>query len=85
MDHLTKEGGLNQLGSTGMNLYYCTNYISLIYADRDALRHSLRCQLQRQNCLPDEFNFCYIRWGILLHTQLNTAWYKVLLHVSCGN
>lgn len=75
---------MNRLGSTGMNLYYCTNYMSPIHADRDALRHSLCCQLEKKGCLNDELNFCYIRWGILLHTQRNTVWYE-FLDILCQN
>lgn len=64
--------GLNPLGSTGSNIFFCTNYLSPQHVDRD---HTLSVCVQLQkNSQPDEFNFSYTEWGVYIKTIPNCAW-----------
>lgn len=66
---------LNRLGSTGTNLYYCTNYMSPQHRDRDAT-WSICMQVEKNGLhQSDEFNFSYTQWGVYIVTEPKCLWY----------
>jgi hypothetical protein len=79
------EAQLNLLGSIGINLYYCLNYMSPQHRDRDASHWSACCQLWKDMNGPDgstdrvpipndEFNFAFTEWGVYIETQVKCLW-----------
>ncbi|KAF7330970.1 hypothetical protein MVEN_02437100 [Mycena venus] len=89
LSDLTAESGVNYLGRTGVVNFTCTNYISCIHPDINLslwdLRHGLGKKdglggltpcgtLEKSGCGPNEYNFAYVRWGVVLRTMANTVW-----------
>ncbi|KAF8130485.1 hypothetical protein K438DRAFT_860118 [Mycena galopus ATCC 62051] len=89
LKQLTAFSGMNQLGSTGVVNFACTNYISCIHPDADLSYEdavlgrgkddglgSLRScgQLGKTGCGRNDYNFAYVRWGIVIDTMTNTVW-----------
>lgn len=79
------EAELNLLGSTGINLYYCLNYMSPQHRDHDASHWSACCQLWKDMLasngsatrvpMPDdEFNFAFTEWGLYIVTKPKCVW-----------
>ncbi|KAF8130448.1 hypothetical protein K438DRAFT_1999430 [Mycena galopus ATCC 62051] len=81
LKQLTAFSGMNQLGSTGVVNFACTNYISCIHPDADLSYEdavlgrgkddglgSLRScgQLGKTGCGRNDYNFAYVRWGIVI-------------------
>ncbi|KAF8216156.1 hypothetical protein K438DRAFT_1954805 [Mycena galopus ATCC 62051] len=76
--------GLHPLGSTCCNLYRCHDYMSCGHWDRDGVKplkqepaaRKLKkgCAQYHNNCLPDEFNFVYTEWGVLVKTVPGCVW-----------
>ncbi|KAJ6555687.1 hypothetical protein DFH09DRAFT_1084854 [Mycena vulgaris] len=64
--------GLNNMGRTGMNSFYCWEYAALLHKDEDN-RWSLCCQLWKDGCQADEYNFAYAEWGVYIRTQANCS------------
>ncbi|KAK7053938.1 hypothetical protein R3P38DRAFT_2501047 [Favolaschia claudopus] len=90
--NLTRESSLNQLGRSGVTNFTCTNYISPIHADADlsladvlegrgrqsGLGGLTPCvQLKKSGCGPHDYNFGYLRWGVIVRTMTNAVWYVV--------
>ncbi|KAJ7679778.1 hypothetical protein B0H17DRAFT_1333965 [Mycena rosella] len=69
-----KEGGLNNMGRTGMNSFYCWEYASPLHEDDDNA-WSICCQLWKSGCKDDKYNFAYAEWGIYIRTQDNCIWF----------
>lgn len=63
---------VNRVGSTGNNLYYCSNYMSPQHRDKD--QGISTCVQLSKVCLPDEFNFSYTEWGVYLVTEEKCIW-----------
>ncbi|KAJ6606286.1 hypothetical protein DFH09DRAFT_1299554 [Mycena vulgaris] len=69
-----KASGLNNMGRTGMNSFYCWEYAAPLHKDEDD-RWSLCCQLWKDGCQADEYNFAYAEWGVYIRTQANCVWF----------
>jgi hypothetical protein len=67
-----EESGLNHLGTTGANLFVCTDYISPQHTDNDV--DMAVCMQFEKNCQSDEFNFSYTEWGMYIETIENCLW-----------
>ncbi|KAJ7702824.1 hypothetical protein B0H17DRAFT_1327170 [Mycena rosella] len=65
-----EEGGLKNMGRTGMNSFYCWEYASPLHED-DNHAWLICCQLWKGGCKDDEYNFAYAEWGIYIRTQDN--------------
>ncbi|KAK6971899.1 hypothetical protein R3P38DRAFT_3336500 [Favolaschia claudopus] len=89
LTRLTKMTNVNYLGSTGVCSFTCTNYISCIHPDsdisfddklhgrkkKDGLGGLTPCvQLEKTGCGPHDYNFGYVRWGVVVRTMTNTVW-----------
>ncbi|KAG6837598.1 hypothetical protein H0H93_007012 [Arthromyces matolae] len=70
--HSADESGLNRLGSTGSNIFSCSNYMSHQHFDQD--EDISICAQYEKTCLQDEFNFSYTEWGVYIETRDNTLW-----------
>jgi hypothetical protein len=78
------EADLNLLGSIGVNLYYCLNYMSPQHRDHDASHWSACCQLWKDMVgsegsarvpIPDdEFGFAFTEWGLYIETCIKCVW-----------
>ncbi|KAF8204367.1 hypothetical protein K438DRAFT_1819719 [Mycena galopus ATCC 62051] len=86
---LTEQSGINYLGRTGVSHFNCHNYISCVHADldigiadllagrgkNDAEGDLYSCgQLEKLHCGPNDFNFAYVRWGVMVRTLPNAVW-----------
>ncbi|KAJ7683386.1 hypothetical protein B0H14DRAFT_3535246 [Mycena olivaceomarginata] len=69
----TQAAGINRMGRTGMNSFYCWEYASPLHVDDDE-GWSICCQLYK-NCRSDEYNFAYVEWGIYIRTEANCIWF----------
>jgi hypothetical protein len=91
---LTNTSELNRLGRTGLANFTCTNYISCVHPDADigladllagrgktdSLGSLFPCaQLSKTGCGPDDYNFAYVRFGVVVRTMTNTVWYLSLV------
>lgn len=80
---------MNYLGRTGLCNFNCTNYINCVHADTDAGLDDLRArrskkdghgdlypcvQTEKTGCGPNDYNFAYVRWGVVVRTMTNTVW-----------
>ncbi|KAK6995638.1 hypothetical protein R3P38DRAFT_3288328 [Favolaschia claudopus] len=89
LTRLTKMTNVNYLGSTGVCNFTCTNYISCIHPDsdislddklhgrkkKDGLGGLTPCvQLEKTGCGPHDYDFGYVRWGVVVRTMTNTVW-----------
>ncbi|KAK7035186.1 hypothetical protein R3P38DRAFT_2518625 [Favolaschia claudopus] len=87
---LTAKSSIEYLGQTGLTLYDCTNYASPVHVDtdmgledviegrsrKDGLGDLSPCvQLEKSGCGKDDYNFAYVRWGVVVRTQANTVWW----------
>jgi hypothetical protein len=94
---LAVKSGVNFLGRTGLSNFTCTNYISCMHDDLDFSledflkrrkkkkgRGALRpcAQLHKSHCGPDDYNFAYVQWGVVVRTMTNTVWYVL---VNCSS
>ena len=70
----------NVLGHYGVTAYHCWNYIAPQHFDKDAT-WTVAYQLFKNNCMQDEFNFCFSHWGKLLETRDNCIWQVMLFSV----
>ncbi|KAJ7481507.1 hypothetical protein FB451DRAFT_1443772 [Mycena latifolia] len=68
-----KSAGINRMGWTGMNSFYCWEYAAPLHKDDDD-EWSIACQLLKA-CKPDECNFAYAEWGVYIRTQANCIWF----------
>jgi hypothetical protein len=68
----TQDSGLNPLGSTGSNIYICTDYMSPQHVDDDA--NMCICIQLKKRSRDDEFNFAYTEWGVFIETIENCMW-----------
>ncbi|KAJ7787382.1 hypothetical protein B0H14DRAFT_3505641 [Mycena olivaceomarginata] len=90
LEGLTATSGVNYLGRTGVSNFTCSNYISCIHPDSDFGLEDLEAERGRNNargdlspcvqlvksgCGPDDYNFAYVRWGVVVRTMANTVWY----------
>ncbi|KAG1852843.1 hypothetical protein DFJ58DRAFT_745997 [Suillus subalutaceus] len=64
---------MNRLGTSGANIFYCSNYLSPQHFDHDA-SWSICSQLDKAGT-ADEWNFCYTEWGAYIQTRANTVWW----------
>ncbi|KAJ7799303.1 hypothetical protein B0H14DRAFT_2903647 [Mycena olivaceomarginata] len=86
---LAVKSGVNFLGRTGLSNFTCTNYISCMHDDLDfSLEDFLKrrkkkkgwgalrpcAQLHKSHCGPDDYNFAYVQWGVVVRTMTNTVW-----------
>ena len=71
---LTNEQGLKRLGSHGVNMYYCADYMAPIHPDDDQ-GMSVCCQLEKSGCPDGVLDFAYAHWGLYIQTRPNMAWY----------
>ena len=90
---LSKHSGINRLGSAGVTTFYCTNYMSPQHFDRDVKLDeffpdeevedffSLTIQLDLSTADPDEFDFAYTEWGVILWTVPNLLWCVYNLYI----
>ncbi|KAJ6476570.1 hypothetical protein DFH09DRAFT_1342452 [Mycena vulgaris] len=69
-----EEAGVNNMGRTGMNSFYCWEYASPLHEDDDDM-WSICCQLWKSGRREDEYNFSYAEWGVDIKTQENTVWF----------
>ncbi|KAJ6567666.1 hypothetical protein DFH09DRAFT_1314187 [Mycena vulgaris] len=69
----TKAAGINCMGRTGMNSFYCWEYGAPLHRDNDG-GWSIACQLLKA-CNPDEYNFAFAEWGVYIRTQTNCIWF----------
>lgn len=85
----TAEASVNRFGRYGLSTFYCHNYISPVHTDSDIGKQDLLSgcslanalgglypcmQLTKTNCGPQDYNFAYVRWGMVIQTQPNTVW-----------
>ena len=70
---LTEVQGLKRLGTYGVNLYYCSDYMAPIHPDDDQ-GISLCCQLEKSGCPDGVLDFVYAYYGLYVKTQRNMAW-----------
>ena len=70
---LTNEQGLKRLGSNGVNMYYCADYMAPIHPDDDQ-GMSVCCQLDKSGCVDGVLDFAYAHWGLYIQTRPNMAW-----------
>jgi hypothetical protein len=63
---------MNRLGTSGANIFYCSDYLSPQHFDCDASL-SICAQLDKQGT-DNEWNFCYTEWGKYIVTQPNAVW-----------
>ncbi|KAJ7086967.1 hypothetical protein C8R44DRAFT_893365 [Mycena epipterygia] len=85
----TASSGVKRFGRYGMSAFYCHNYISCIHADLDIGKEDVdkgrsrnACQgglypcvqLSKENCGRQDYNFAYVRWGVVIRTQANAVW-----------
>lgn len=70
--------GLNHMGRTGMNSFYCWEYASPLHDDEDDL-WSICSQLFKKTKHRDEYNFAYAEWGVYIVTEENCVWYVFIL------
>ncbi|KAJ7843062.1 hypothetical protein B0H14DRAFT_3456368 [Mycena olivaceomarginata] len=90
LEGLTATSGVNYLGRTSVSNFTCSNYISCIHPDSDFGLEDLEAERGRNNargdlspcvqlvksgCGPDDYNFAYVRWGVVVRTMANTVWY----------
>ncbi|KNZ80257.1 hypothetical protein J132_06683 [Termitomyces sp. J132] len=68
---------LNRLGSTGNNLFVCTDYMSPQHIDHDD-GISITMQYDK-NCQEDEFNFAFTQWGHYIETKKNCLCYFIAI------
>jgi hypothetical protein len=76
LQNQARKPGVQRLGATASNCYYCRNYMAPLHRDRDC-GWSMCCQLHKateNNLVNDEFNFVYAQWGIYIRTRSNTVW-----------
>ncbi|KAJ7070523.1 hypothetical protein C8F01DRAFT_1106753, partial [Mycena amicta] len=64
--------GLSKFGKTSMNAFYCWEYAAPLHPDADE-SWSLCCQLRKKS-RPDEYNFTYAEWGVVIRTEENSMW-----------
>ncbi|KAJ6453286.1 hypothetical protein C8R47DRAFT_1229084 [Mycena vitilis] len=79
----TNKSGLSRFGTLGGTSFYCTNYMSTIHDDEDDGEDAEHedegmlqpcIQLEKKNCLDDEYNFGMVRFGIVIQTEENALW-----------
>jgi hypothetical protein len=90
INDLTRKSKLNYLGRTGLTNFACTNYISCIHPDTDHGYEDVVKNLGKKDgkgalrpcatyiktgCGRHDYNFAYVRWGIVIRTMANTVWY----------
>lgn len=63
---------MNRLGTSGANIFYCSDYLSPQHFDRDA-SWSICSQLDKTGA-TDEWNFCYTEWSAYIQTRANSVW-----------
>ena len=78
---LTEEQGLRRLGTNGVNMYYCSEYMAPIHSDKDR-GISLCCQLDKSGCPDGVLDFVYAYYGLYVQTRRNMAWYVLLIFDS---
>jgi hypothetical protein len=81
--------GVNHFGRFGMSTFECDNYISTVHGDfdigsedleagkgiKDCLGGYFPCvQLEKKGCKKHEYDFAYVRWGVVIQTHRNTVW-----------
>ena len=71
---LTEDQGLKRLGTNGVNMYYCSEYMAPIHPDNDQ-GISLCCQLDKFGCPDGVLDFVYAYYGLYIQTRSNMAWY----------
>ncbi|KAF7318787.1 hypothetical protein HMN09_00391000 [Mycena chlorophos] len=59
-------------GRTSQMAFYCSEYASPQHFDKDG-SWSLCCQLKK-TAGPDEYNFVFAEYGVVIETQPNTLW-----------
>ncbi|KAG2753406.1 hypothetical protein P692DRAFT_20845883 [Suillus brevipes Sb2] len=64
---------MNRLGTSGANIFYCSDYLSPQHFDRDA-SWSICSQLDKTGA-TDEWNFCYTEWSAYIQTRANSVWW----------
>ncbi|KAJ6558182.1 hypothetical protein B0H19DRAFT_131340 [Mycena capillaripes] len=69
----TADAGINRMGRTGMNSFYCWEYASTLHRDADS-GWSIVCQLYKKS-RPDEYNFAFAEWGVFIRTEVNCVWF----------
>jgi hypothetical protein len=73
MTEAARDAGTFPLGQYGLNIYYCFNYIAPLHKDNDR-SYTVSITTARSGD-PNYYNFCFARWGIILHTYPGTIWY----------
>ncbi|KAF7970281.1 hypothetical protein HWV62_24476 [Athelia sp. TMB] len=71
---LSRDSGGNPLGSTCGNMFTCNDYVAPQHADHDE-GMSVCTQLEKSDCLADEYNFSYTEWGVYIVTEERTIWW----------
>ncbi|KAJ7738866.1 hypothetical protein DFH07DRAFT_965964 [Mycena maculata] len=85
---MTSEACVGRLGKHGLCTFECNNYISCVHWDEDIGKADLVedhsqanhvgglypcAQLEKKNCKPHEYNFAYVKWGVVIETRPNTV------------
>ncbi|KAG1796501.1 hypothetical protein EV424DRAFT_1353125 [Suillus variegatus] len=70
---------MNRLGTSGANIFYCSDYLSPQHFDHDA-SWSICSQLDKTGA-TDEWNFCYTEWSAYIQTRANTVWWFESSHL----
>lgn len=93
----TAGSGVKRFGRYGMSAFYCHNYISCIHADLDIGKEDVEkgrahnacqgdlypcVQLRKDKCGRQDYNFAYVRWGIVICTWANAVWCLLLSFFS---
>ncbi|KAH7907473.1 hypothetical protein BJ138DRAFT_1116676 [Hygrophoropsis aurantiaca] len=73
LKNTSADAQMHRLGTTGANVFYCSNYISPQHSDQDA-SWSLCSQLFRDKS-DDEWNFCFTEWNLYIQNKVNTVWW----------
>ncbi|KAJ7745858.1 hypothetical protein DFH07DRAFT_963211 [Mycena maculata] len=82
---MTSEACVGRLGKHRLSTFECDNYISCVHWDEDIGKADLAeghsranrigglYQLEKKNCKLYEYNFAYVRWGVVIETRPNTV------------
>lgn len=75
----TQEAAITCFASTGINLYYCTDYGAPSHCDKDKAI-SLCAQLEKTGHRDKEGDFAYGSHAFYIETRSNCTWYVHILH-----
>jgi hypothetical protein len=72
MTESAQAAGTFPMGQYGLNTYYCFNYIAPLHWDPD--RSYTVSVTTAKSGDPEHYNFCFARWGVILHTHPGCIW-----------